>query len=207
MRSETNMTELARLAIAGDREAFGSLYGLIAGKLYKTAYYTLGNKEDAENAVSDAVLDAWAGISSLRDPAAFQAWIFAILNNKCKRILREYVRNREKGSDTPVEDLAELLGNEDGSLTQAEDQQLVEAAFRVLTEEERQNLYAWVSDGNDIYSNPSNVASESGWEMDFITGIRADAEQYEMLSAMSPEELAEELGWNRPIDEDDLLLD
>ena len=76
-----------------------------------------------------------------------------------------------------------------------------------MTEEERQELYAWVSEGNDIYSNPSNVASESGWEMDFISGIRADAEQYERLSAMSPEELADELGWNRPIDEDDLLLD
>ena len=138
MQSETNITELARMAMAGDREAFGALYGLIAGKLYKTAYYTLGNKEDAENAVSDAVLDAWAGISSLRDPAAFQAWIFAILSNKCKRILRDYVKNREKGSETPVEDFAEILGKEDGSLSQTEDQQLVEAAFKVLTEEERQ---------------------------------------------------------------------
>ena len=138
MQSETNVTQLARMAIAGDSEAFGSLYGLIANKLYKTAYYTLGNKEDAENAVSDTVLDAWAGIASLRDPAAFQAWIFAILNNKCKRILREYVKSREKGSDTPVEDFAEILGKEDGDLSRAEDRQLVEAAFRVLTEEERQ---------------------------------------------------------------------
>ena len=74
----------------------------------------------------------------MRDPAAFQAWIFAILSNKCKRILRDYVKNREKGSDTPVEEFAEILGKEDGSLEQTEDQQLVEAAFKVLTEEERQ---------------------------------------------------------------------
>lgn len=76
-----------------------------------------------------------------------------------------------------------------------------------MTEEERQDLYAWVSEGNDIYSNPSNVASESGREMDFISGIRADAERFEMLSALSPEELADILGWNNPAPEDDLLLD
>ena len=76
-----------------------------------------------------------------------------------------------------------------------------------MSDEERQDLYAWVSEGNDIYSNPSNVASESGYEMDFISGIRADAERHEMLSAMSPEELAKELGWNIPVSDDDLILD
>ena len=76
-----------------------------------------------------------------------------------------------------------------------------------MSDEERQELYAWVSEGNDIYSNPCNAASESGYEMDFVSAIRADAERCEMLSAMSQEELAEELGWNTPAFSDDLIAD
>ena len=47
-----------------------------------------------------------------------------------------------------------------------------------MTDAEREELYAWVSAGNDVCSNPGNLASESGCEMDFISGIRADAERF-----------------------------
>lgn len=53
-----------------------------------------------------------------------------------------------------------------------------------MSDAERQELYAWVSAGNDVCSNPGNLASESGCEMDFISGIRADAERFAEHAAM-----------------------
>ena len=45
-----------------DTDAFAKLYEIIYKDLYRMALYTLGNSHDAENAVSDAVVDAFLGI-------------------------------------------------------------------------------------------------------------------------------------------------
>ena len=66
--------DLVAAARAGDKEAFGALYAAIYTDLYKFAYYLLKNEEDAKDAVSDAVMDAYAGISKLRSEEAFKAW-------------------------------------------------------------------------------------------------------------------------------------
>lgn len=50
------------------------------------------------------------------------------------------------------------------------------AAKTEMTETERNELINWVSQGHSPYSNPANIADESGCEMDFIRGIRTIAE-------------------------------
>lgn len=82
--------ELAARAKAQDTDAFGKLYALIYEDLYHMAFYMLGNAEDAQDAVSEAVLAAFMYISSLRDVEAFRGWIFKILVNQCKKKLRQY---------------------------------------------------------------------------------------------------------------------
>ncbi len=77
------------------KEQFTMEYQNIYKDLYKMALYTLGNEEDAKDIVSDTVLDAFAGSSSLRDDGKFRSWIFKILSNKCKKKIKEYVVNRE----------------------------------------------------------------------------------------------------------------
>ncbi len=85
------MTELYEKARAGDSGAFAELYRLYADKLYSTAFYLLGRKEDAEDVVMDTVADAFASIRKLRDPNAFGGWIFRILMNKLKRKRGSYI--------------------------------------------------------------------------------------------------------------------
>lgn len=82
--------ELVRAAKAGDAGAFTELYKEIYREMYRFAYYMLKQAEDAKDAVSDAVMDAWAAIGTLKKEEAFKSWIFAILSNKCKARLREY---------------------------------------------------------------------------------------------------------------------
>ena len=97
---------LVRRAREGDAEAFAVLYQNIYQSLYRFALYMLGNPADAEDAVGDAVADAWVTMKKLRDEAAFEGWVFRILSNKCRRKRREYV-------DKPLEwkeEIGDLAG-------------------------------------------------------------------------------------------------
>ncbi len=90
------MISLVKKAQDGDREAFGELYAEIQKDLYRFAYYTLGNREDAEDAVSEAFLEGIKGLKNLRDPALFKPWMMRIISIRCKRKIRQYVTNRQK---------------------------------------------------------------------------------------------------------------
>lgn len=68
---------------------FENLYKSIYEDLYKMALYIMGNNEQAQDIVSETVLDAYYGISKLKDTDKFEAWILKILTNKCKKKLRE----------------------------------------------------------------------------------------------------------------------
>ena len=71
-----------------DAEVFTRLYSEVAKDLYRLALYFLKNKEDAEDIVSEAVLDAYRQIESLRDDSLFRNWIVKILTNKCRMKLK-----------------------------------------------------------------------------------------------------------------------
>lgn len=86
-----NNLALVQKAKSGDTGAFASLYGEIYEDLYRFALYTLKNPVDAQDAVSDTVMDAFATIGKLRVNEAFKSWIFRILSNKCRKKLKEYV--------------------------------------------------------------------------------------------------------------------
>lgn len=77
-------------ARSGDVGAFAELYRAIYADLYHFALYTLKNPADAEDAVSETVLDAFSSIRKLRSEESFKAWIFKILSVKCKRRFLEY---------------------------------------------------------------------------------------------------------------------
>lgn len=104
--------ELVWRAGRGDTGAFAELYKEIYKDLYRFAFYTLGNPEDAKDAVSDAVTDAFAAIGTLKKPEAFRSWMFRILTAKCSRKRKEYVRKTQelpedlKGPDTLQENAA-----------------------------------------------------------------------------------------------------
>jgi len=99
--------ELVRRAQNEDPEAFALLYNEIYQDLYRFAYYTLQNSHDAEDVVSEAVLDAYRSIRNLRDPLAFKSWMFQIVSNKCKHKIGEYKKRAlpldESLSDSTVD--------------------------------------------------------------------------------------------------------
>ena len=54
----SELQNLVLVAKKGDKDAFAQLYQHIYKDLYKFAYYVLKNDQDAQDAVSDAVMDA-----------------------------------------------------------------------------------------------------------------------------------------------------
>ena len=91
-----NFNEDVRLARSGDAQAFARLYSGIYKELYRTALMGLRSSQDAQDAVSEAVLDAFTGMKRLRSNEAFRAWIFKILAIKIKRKQREYLNARNE---------------------------------------------------------------------------------------------------------------
>ena len=84
-------------------DTFTKLYSEVAKDLYRLALYFLKNKEDAEDIVGEAVLDAYRQIKSLREESLFKNWIIKILTNKCKMKLKDYALCKENPSENIVE--------------------------------------------------------------------------------------------------------
>ena len=80
--------DLIRRARRGDIKAFSQLYARIYKDLYKFALYMTRHTQDAEDAVSEAVLSAYENLSNLRKEDSFRSWMFTILNNCYKKMLR-----------------------------------------------------------------------------------------------------------------------
>ncbi|MEG1686793.1 MAG: RNA polymerase sigma factor [Angelakisella sp.] len=123
--------EEIKLARTGDRAAFGRLYESVALDLYRVALYTLGNKEDAEDAVSETFVEAYKGIGNLREVERFQPWIFKILSIRCKRRIGGYVRDK---GNIDIDDYIETgeQGQDGGEGKRAE---VTEALSRLHPEE------------------------------------------------------------------------
>lgn len=83
------------LAKYGNVDAFCKLYQLYYKDMYRFAYYILGKEQDAEDVISETVLDAFTGIKNLKQADKFKSWIFSILSTKCKRQLAVYATNKE----------------------------------------------------------------------------------------------------------------
>lgn len=81
--------------MAGIKE-FTELYSTVYKELYRFALCMMRHPQDAEDAVSEAVIAAYENVHSLRKPEAFRSWIFKITANVCKRKLLERKKQEEE---------------------------------------------------------------------------------------------------------------
>lgn len=69
--------------VAGDRDAFGQLVGFHRDRLWAVALRTLGDREEAADAVQDALLSAYRGAAGYRGDARVTTWLHRIVVNAC----------------------------------------------------------------------------------------------------------------------------
>src|SRR5207237_10372723 len=83
--------EFYRPAIHGDREAFEMIIRTQSRALFAIAYGILQNREEAEDAVQDALVKAWKSRWRVRDPEKFPAWLCMIARHRARDVFRKRV--------------------------------------------------------------------------------------------------------------------
>ena len=79
--------------VAGDPEAFGTLFARHRDRLWAVALRTTGNPEDAADALQDAMISAFSRAETFRGDAQVTTWLHRIVVNAClDRIRRSRVR-------------------------------------------------------------------------------------------------------------------
>ena len=68
------------------------MYETVYRDLYRYALCLMKNPQEAEDAVSEAVVAAYENIHKLKKEEAFRSWIFTILTNKCKKRLKKALK-------------------------------------------------------------------------------------------------------------------
>lgn len=127
--------DLVVKASSGDKDAFSELYNFCYGDFYKFALYTLGNADDASDAVSDTFVDIWRSISKLREPDAFSSWAFRILSIHCKHEIKNLVKKRATFN---IDDLVETPSDDSGTVEEnVSEAAALAAALARLEPEER----------------------------------------------------------------------
>ena len=119
---------LIKWAVGGDKEAFAALYMMYRDDLYRYAYFRLGSAEDAEDAVSACIVEAYESIYLLRYSRAFKAWIFRILYRCCCELVKEQIAVRSRED---AEALDTLPAPESGLSPELKE------AFEILSPEDR----------------------------------------------------------------------
>nr|WP_222132196.1 sigma-70 family RNA polymerase sigma factor [Pseudonocardia sp. C8] len=88
----------------GDVHAFTELARRHQDALYRVAVRVLGQRADAEDALQEALLDAWRRIGTFRGDAAFSTWMYRIVTNRCTALARRNRRTAPLPDDTPAPD-------------------------------------------------------------------------------------------------------
>jgi RNA polymerase sigma-70 factor (ECF subfamily) len=74
--------------MGGDADAFSSLVDASLNRQYAVAALILRDGDRAQDAVQEALVSAWRDLRSLRDPGAWDAWLYRLTVRACYRLAR-----------------------------------------------------------------------------------------------------------------------
>jgi RNA polymerase sigma-70 factor, ECF subfamily len=134
--------DLLRMHIDGDPEAFGQLFRRHKDRLWAVAIRTLGDPEEAADALQDAMISAFRRASSFRGDSAVTTWLHRIVVNAClDRMRRRSARPTAGGGDEELLDSLAASRTPVSDPSGATDVQLdVMAALRQLVPDQQAAL-------------------------------------------------------------------
>ena len=116
-----------------DAATFAGMYETIYKDLYRYALCMMRNPHDAEDVVSEAVINGYEQIHTLRREDAFKSWMFTILSNVCKRRLKAMAKQSPAEDENMWMQLSDETAGEDTMNLRLD----LRRALAVLSEEER----------------------------------------------------------------------
>ena len=85
---------LVARALGGDKDAFDDIFDRYGGLMLHTAYGIVKDRDIAEDAVQNALIQAWQHLPSLRETGALRSWLLRIVVNQCISFKRRLARSR-----------------------------------------------------------------------------------------------------------------
>ncbi|GHA98171.1 MULTISPECIES: RNA polymerase sigma factor SigM [Streptomyces] len=140
--ADTTDQDLLAQHVAGEPDAFGELVRRHRDRLWAVALRTLGDREEAADAVQDALVSAFRAAHTFRGQSAVTTWLHRITVNACL----DRARKAASRKTAPVDDaerLDQLLEPHESAEAPAERQDLhreLLAALATLPAEQRAAL-------------------------------------------------------------------
>ncbi|MET7370765.1 RNA polymerase sigma factor SigM [Streptomyces sp. NPDC005566] len=140
--ADTSDQDLLAQHVAGEPDAFGELVRRHRDRLWAVALRTLGDREEAADAVQDALISAFRAAHTFRGQSAVTTWLHRITVNACL----DRARKAASRKTAPVDDaerLDQLLEPHESAEAPAERQDLhreLLAALSTLPTEQRAAL-------------------------------------------------------------------
>ena len=78
MRDET---QLIQAVLTGDTDAFGDLVTKYQNRLFNTMFHVAGSREEAEDIVQEAFVQAFVKLDSFQGASGFYTWLYRIAFN------------------------------------------------------------------------------------------------------------------------------
>ncbi|MDX6348245.1 MAG: polymerase sigma-70 factor, subfamily, partial [Streptomyces sp.] len=105
---EVSDSDLLARHVAGDPDAFGELVRRHRDRLWAVALRTLGDREEAADAVQDALVSAFRAAHTFRGQSAVTTWLHRITVNACLDRARK-AASRRTSSVVDEKQFEELL--------------------------------------------------------------------------------------------------
>jgi RNA polymerase sigma-70 factor, ECF subfamily len=110
LTERSERTALVARAQSGDHEAFSALARASFGRLFGAAKLILRDQNRAEDAVQEALVLAWKHVRAIRDPEAWDAWLYRLTVRACYRLAKS--ANRRDVVELHVEPETEPTGQD-----------------------------------------------------------------------------------------------
>ena len=125
----------------GDHDAFGVLFSRHRERLWAVAVRTLGNADDAADALQDAMISAFRRAGSFRGDSAVTTWLHRIVINACLDLLRrQAARPATSGLAADTVDALALAAHGPAPAADSDTALDVTAALRALPPDQRAAL-------------------------------------------------------------------
>ena len=127
-------TELVRLALEEDHQAYARLVDKYKGKIFAILYRMMGQPEDAQDLAQEVFTKAYFQLHKFQPNSNFSAWLYRMAANHCLDELR-----RQKRSVQTTDEEMELIDAEtpEDALLQKEQKQVLLRQVMGLEEEYR----------------------------------------------------------------------
>jgi RNA polymerase sigma-70 factor (ECF subfamily) len=182
----------AARARSGDADAQFALFAKGRTKLYSLAFSLLRNREDAEDAVQDALLSAYLNLQAFEGRARFSTWITRIVLNSAlmkRRRLRKHPQVYFQGNDAcdappDVPETIDTRPNPEEACALAETRERLQRGLERLSPVLRSAVYL----GDIRQLSTSEAAKVAGIKVSAVKSRRVRA-RARLANFLGPEEL------------------